>query len=315
MRYKLAWALVITVFLFLAGAAIWRQNSEITSRIRIATGDVSGVYNAYGVSLAGVLKDKMGIPTETLESGGSIENLRLLRAGKAELAFVQSDIMTYAYDGTNLFSTEEAFKDFSVIANLYPEVCQIVARKDVPDIQGLKGRRVSLSNRGSGTELNARQILGAYGLSETDVKAVYLDFSESVKAFKKGDIDAFFCTAGIPTPAILDLAESGEARLLSIGDAHVRALISGYPFYTRHTIELGVYPGILEKTVSVAVQATLIASNKLSENTVFEIARTLFENKQKIAANHGKEGDLNHETAIKGLLIPLHPGAARYFLR
>jgi TRAP transporter TAXI family solute receptor len=315
MRNKIVWVLIIAIFLFLVGITTWRQDNARLSRIRITTGGTSGVYHSYGLALAGVIEDKVGIPAETLVSGGAIENIRLLRDGKAELAFVQNDIMTYAYNGTNLFSAEEAFKGFSAIAGLYPEICQIVARKDINSIQDLKGKRVSLGDQGSGTELNALQILGSYGLSEADIEVYRLSFGASVEAFVEGRLDAFFCTAGVPTPAVSDLAKSGETRLLSIGDAHASALISEYPFYTKQTIDAGVYPGIDEQTETVAVQATLVANNKLDVNTVFEITKTLFENKQKIAETCEKGGELNSETATNGILIPLHPGAEKYLLR
>jgi TRAP transporter TAXI family solute receptor len=314
MRNKFVWVLIITVFLFLVITS-FRQNDALPSQIRIASGDTAGVYHSYGSAFAGVLREKMGIPSEALESGGAIENIRLLREGKAELAFVQNDIMTYAYNGTDIFSTEEANKGFSVIAGLYPEVCQIIARKDISDVPDLRGRRVSLGDHGSGTELNALQILGAYGLSETDIEASHLGFGASVEAFREGRIEAFFCTAGVPTPAISDLAKSGEARLLSIGDAHARFLISEYPFYTQQSIASGVYPGMDAKTETVAVQATLVVSDKLSQNAVFEITRTLFENKGEIAEECEEGGDLNREMTMKGVTVPLHPGAEKYLLR
>ncbi|GHV29613.1 C4-dicarboxylate ABC transporter substrate-binding protein [Synergistales bacterium] len=315
MRNKLIWAFIIAIFLFLTGISVWRRGDALPSRIRIATGGTAGVYHSYGAALAGVIKDNMGVPADALTSGGAIENIRLLRDGKAELAFVQNDIMTYAYDGTNIFSTEEAFKGFYAIAGLYPEVCQIVARKDISGIQDLKGKSVSLGDRGGGTELNALQILASYGLSEADVEADYLGFSASVEAFREGRLDAFFCTAGVPTPAITDLAKSGEIHLLSVGEAHARALISEYPFYTRQAVGAGVYPGMDEGAETVAVQATLAVSGKLGEDAVFEITRVLFENKDKIAEACEEGGSLNRETATNGILIPLHPGAEKYLLR
>ncbi|GHV38744.1 C4-dicarboxylate ABC transporter substrate-binding protein [Synergistales bacterium] len=310
--------LIIAVFLVILALALRMRHDNLPSRIKIAAGNVSGIYHAYGAALAEVLKPQLNVPVDVLITGGSVENIRFLRNGRADLAFVQNDSMTYAYNGTNIFSTEGAFKDFSALAGLYPEVCQIVAREkiegeEILSIRDLDGKRVSIGEQGGGTELNALQILAAYGLSDTEIEVSHLGFDASVEAFRSGTIDAFFCTAGVPTPAILDLAKLGGVRLLSIGDAHISALITNYPFYTKHIIPAGVYPGMeyanYRSVVStVAVRAALVASDQLSVSTVSAIYRILFEKKAELAALCEKAGDLNRETAADGLLIPLHRG-------
>ncbi|MDR2523011.1 MAG: TAXI family TRAP transporter solute-binding subunit [Synergistaceae bacterium] len=300
-------ALVAVVVLLAAYQTVGRQ-SGLPAKIRIATGGESGVYHAYGDALAEALERRMNAAVTAIPSGGSVDNVRLLRNGRAELAFVQNDIMTYAYNGTNLFSTEGAFKDFSAVAALYPETCQIVARRGVNGVTGLKGRRVSVGDEGSGTELNALQILEAHGMSYSDMEVDHLSFAASVAAFREGRIDAFFCTAGVPTPAIRELAAGGEARILSVGDAHARSLISQYPYYSQQTIPAGAYPKIDEKAETVAVKAVLVADGKLSKEVVAEIIKILFSEEAVFPG-----GKVNREFAAEGLPIPLHPAAEAFF--
>ncbi|MDR3322570.1 MAG: TAXI family TRAP transporter solute-binding subunit [Synergistaceae bacterium] len=285
----------------------------LPSKMRIATGGESGVYSAYGDILAEILERRMNVQVSTIQSGGSVDNIRLLRNGRAEIAFVQNDIMTYAYEGTHIFSTDGPFKDFSAAAGLYPEICQIVARREIAGIPDLVGRRVSVGDEGSGTEQNALQILDSYGISYADIDVDHLSFGASVSALMEGRIDAFFCTAGVPTPAISDLAARGNVRLLSVGDAHARSLMSLYPFYSRQTIPGGVYAGIDDETETVAVKATLVVSNRLSGQVVADLLKILFESRAEIAGSSPEASGLSPESAVDGIPIPLHLGAESYF--
>jgi TRAP transporter TAXI family solute receptor len=313
-KFIIEGALIAAILLFVGYRFFDAQNAAPT-RIRIATGGESGVYYAYGEALAAILEKRMNIPVITVQSGGSVENIRLLRNNRAEIAFVQNDIMTYAYNGTNLFSTEGAFKNFYAVTGLYPEVCQIVARREIGGILDLKGKRVSVGDEGSGTELNALQILDAYGMSFADLDIDHLSFNASVRAFVEGRIDAFFCTAGVPTPAINDLSSAGGAHLLNVGQAHARALISRYQFYSQHLIPRGSYRGIDGEAETVAVKATLVASGNLSEQIVSEIIKILFDSQEEISKTIPESGALGDGTALDGIPIPLHPGAEKHFFK
>jgi TRAP transporter TAXI family solute receptor len=313
------WVLVAAALL-LVGYRFFGNTKAPLEKIRIATGGESGVYYAYGNALAETLEKRMNVPVTAIRSGGSIDNIHLLRNGRTEIAFVQNDIMTYAYNGTRFFSAEGAFKDFSAVAGLYPEVCQIVAKPEIKGILDIKGKRVSVGDEGSGTELNATQILEAYGISYADIDVDHLSFGASVAAFREGKIDAFFCTAGVPTPAIAELAAGGETRLLSIGEAHARFLISRYPFYARHVIPKDAYPGMDRidgeaegEAATVAVKAVLVADNKLGEQAVSEIIKALFDNQAEIFKTLSGDGGLSRASALEGIPIPMHPGAEKYF--
>ncbi|MDR2510498.1 MAG: TAXI family TRAP transporter solute-binding subunit [Spirochaetaceae bacterium] len=282
------------------------------TEIRLAAGGTTGTYYSYAKALAGIIEERLNIPVTVIESAASVANIALIESGAANFAFVQNDVMTYAYNGTNLFSTEGAKKDFAVIAGLYNEVCHIVARAQTEEIGALKGERVSVGEMGSGTTLNAAQIFEVFGMSFADIKPVYLGFGDSANALAAGEISAFFCTAGSPNPAIEELAKTVPIRILPLGDARSRLLMTTYPYYATHRIVAGTYTG-LEKTINtVAVRATLIASTNIAADDVYKVVKVLFESKNDPAA-HPKADELSPQAAIFSIPIPFHPGALRYY--
>ena len=231
----------------------------------------------------------------------------------SDLAIVQNDVMDYAYNGTDLFAEEGAATEFATVAGLYAEVCQVVSTGDIKSIADLKGKRVSVGDAGSGVEFNARQILEAYGISFDDIEVNNLGFGDSSDALKDGKIDAFFCTAGAPTTAIVELATTNSINLLEIDDEHAAALAEAHPFYTTYPIPGGSYKGVDEDVQTVAIKATLICSPKLSEETVYNLTKALFDNQSEIAAAHAKGEELSLEYAVSGISVPFHPGAEKYF--
>ena len=231
----------------------------------------------------------------------------------SDLAIVQNDVMDYAYNGTDLFAEEGAATEFATVAGLYAEVCQVVSTGDIKSIADLKGKRVSVGDAGSGVEFNARQILEAYGISFDDIEVNNLGFGDSSDALKDGKIDAFFCTAGAPTTAIVELATTNSINLLEIDDEHAAALAEAHPFYTTYPIPGGSYKGVDEDVQTVAIKATRICSPKLSEETVYNLTKALFDNQSEIAAAHAKGEELSLEYAVSGISVPFHPGAEKYF--
>ena len=255
----------------------------------------------------------IGVKINVQSTGASKANIYLVNDGEADLATVQNDVMDYAYNGTDLFAEEGAAKDFTAVAALYAEVCQIVTSGDIKSVDELKGKRVSVGDAGSGVEFNARQILEAYGISFDDIQVNNLGFGDSADALKDGKIDAFFCTAGAPTTAIVELATTNTINLLTVDDEHAKILADAHPFYTTYSIPGGSYKGVDDDVQTVAIKATLIASPKLSEETVYNITKAIFENKDEIAATHAKGEELDLDYAVSGISVPFHPGAEKYF--
>jgi TRAP transporter TAXI family solute receptor len=283
------------------------------TKIRMATGGTTGTYYAYGGIIAQILGTKLSnVSFDVQSTGASKANIYLVSDGEVEMAMVQNDVMDYAYNGTSLFDGEKV-SGFSAMACLYAETCQIVATPDITSIADLKGKRVSVGDAGSGVEFNAKQILAAYGISFDDITVQNLSFADSATAYKDGKIDAFFCTAGAPTTAVVELATSNTINLLEVDDEHAAALMAEYPFYTQIVIPAGSYKGVDQDVKTVAVAATYIVSDKLSEDVVYNMTKAIFENAGEIAKAHGKGAELNAQYAVAGVSIPFHPGAEKYF--
>jgi TRAP transporter TAXI family solute receptor len=261
-----------------------------------------------------ILTEKTGIPITIQSTGASKANIQLIAAGEVELAIVQNDVMDYAYRGVDLFNGEK-ITDFTTMAALYAEVCQVVANPaaGIRTVADLKGKNVSVGDAGSGTEFNARQILEAYNVSFDDINKQNLSFGASADALRDNKIDAFFCVAGAPTTAIVDLAIGKDIVVLDIDDAHAAQLRQAYPFYTQFPIPAGSYRGQAAEVKTVAVKATFIVSNKLSEDTVYRLTKNLMENKGEIESAHAKGAELSTAYAVDGISVPFHPGAEKYF--
>lgn len=283
-------------------------------KLTMGTGGTTGVYYAYGGVIANVLNGKdLGVNINIQSTGASKANIYLIADGEADLALVQNDVMDYAYNGTDLFADEGAVTDFSTVAALYAEVCQIVTTSDITSVEDLKGKRVSVGDAGSGTEFNANQIFAAYGMSFDDIEVNNLGYGDSADAMKDGKIDAFFATSGVPTTAIVELATTNDINILEIDEEHAKILADAHPFYTTYVIPGGSYKGVDEDVNSVAVKATLICSPNLDEDTVYNLTKGLFDNQSEIAAAHAKGEELSLEYAVSGISVPFHPGAEKYF--
>ena len=210
--------------------------------LRFVTGGESGTYYAFGSVIAQHASNNAGISVVGLSGNGSQANVQELVDGTADFAFCQSDVMAYAYNGTNLFDAK--VEGFSTVAALYMEQVQIVTTNpDIKTVEDLKGKSVSIGAPGSGVYFNAIDVLGAYGLTEDDIKPTYQSFGDSADALKNGQIDAAFIVAGAPTTAVTDLATTKDTYLVSLDDEHVTKLLETSDYYTKTVIAKDVYFG------------------------------------------------------------------------
>ena len=301
---------VMAVTLLAAGCS---SSSGSVDKIRLATGGTSGTYYAFGGVVGQALSEATDIAFDVQSTGASKANIGLVADGEVDMAIVQNDVMDYAYNGTDLFAGEKT-DAFSSMAACYAEVCQIIADPSagIESVADLEGKRVSVGDAGSGVEFNASQILGAYGITFDEIQKQNLSFGDSANAMKDGKIDAFFCTAGAPTTAIMELAATNDIAILSVDGAEAEKLIADYPFYTSYDIPADTY-GLENDATTVAVKATFIVSNDLSEDVVYELTKALFENKEAIATGHAKGAELDTTYAVEGVSVPFHPGAEKYF--
>ena len=208
--------------------------------LSFGTGGDTGTYYGFGSVLANYVSTNSDCKVTALTSGGSQANVEDLTNGNVQIAFVQSDVMNYAYNGQRLF--ESPVTGFSVVAQLYQEQVQIVTTNpDIKTVADLAGKKASIGPAGSGVYFNAIDALNASDLKESDISAVYQSFGDSAESLKDGKIDAAFIVAGAPTTAITDLATAGNVYLVSLDDSHVQSLLSASPYYTAATIKAGTY--------------------------------------------------------------------------
>ena len=284
-----------------------------TEYLGLATGGTAGTYYALGGDIASLWMSKIPDLDVTAQStGGSKANIILINDGDAELATVQNDVMAYAYAGTDFFDGQ-VIDSFQAIGYLYPELVQIVvaADSDIKTIADLKGKQVSIGAVGSGVYFNAVQILANAGLSLDDITPHYLSFDESATSFQNKQIDAFFITAGLPNTAIVEVANKTDVRLIGLSDDDMAKLSAEYAYYVPVTVPAGTYNGMTEDVTVPAVGAVLICSKDLSEDLVYNLTKVLYEDTAELS--HAKKAEISAESAVKGIPVPFHPGAEKYF--
>ncbi len=280
----------------------------------MGTGGSGGTYYAYGGVLGTHLKTKTGINVTVVTTDGSKANILGVKAGTYQLATVQSDVMAYAWNGTNSFAEDGAVDSFRVIGGLYAEAVQLITvDPEIKTVADLKGKKVSIGAAGSGVYFNAVDVLTAAGLTLEDIEPQYQSFNDSADALKDGKIDAAFVVAGAPTPAVTELCKTKTAYLIPIDGKVAKALMKSSPYYTEYKIPAGTYDKQEKDVTTVTVKATLIVSATASEEDVYNITRAIFDDIDTIKGLHAKGAELSLENATAGMTAPFHSGAAKYF--
>ena len=303
-------SIVLTLALVFALAACGGAGTKMT----MGTGGTSGTYYGYGGVLGQYITNKAGVNVTVVSTDGSKANIQEIDAGNYQLGTVQSDVMTYAWEGSRSFEKDGKINSFRVVAGLYAEAVQLVTMDpSIKSVADLKGKSVSIGAPGSGVYFNAMDVLNAAGLTENDIKAQYQSFADSADALKDGKIDAAFIVAGPPTPAITELCTTSNAYLVPIDGEIAEKLMASCPFYSVHKIPAGSYNGQTEDVLTVTVKATLIVSADASEDDVYKITAAIFDNIDAITAEHAKGTELSLQNATDGIAVPFHAGAAKYF--
>lgn len=320
----------ILAVLALAGTAAETTASEEITFFRIATGGVGGTYYPVGGLIAQAISNppgsrpcnrggSCGVPglvAVAQSAHGSVANIAAVAAGDVESAFAQSDIAYWAHTGTGIYLKSGKVDGIRAIAALYPESIHLVARRGlgIRSVLDLAGRRVSLDEEGSGTLVDARLILSAFGMTESDFNAEYRKPVPSLEAMAAGRLDAFFFVAGYPAKAITELAAAGNAELVPIEGPEVDLLAEKYGFFTRVAIPAGTYKGI-GAVRTLSVRAQWIVGADVDAELVYRITKSLWHDSTRalLRAGHPQARAIARETALDGIAIPLHPGAERYY--
>ncbi|MDA0220225.1 MAG: TAXI family TRAP transporter solute-binding subunit [Proteobacteria bacterium] len=297
---------------------------------RIGTGGAAGTYYPVGALIANIISNppgsrpcdkggSCGVPglvAVAQSSEGSVSNVEDVNGGFIESAFCQSDIVFSAYHAYGLFEGRKPLTNVRLIANLYPETVQILVAADssIARIEDLKGRRISLDAEGSGTLVDARIILGHFGLADDNMAVEYLQAGPAAARMREGTLDAFFVIAGTPTASVADLIAGGVARLLPIPDVRAIELMVAYPFFSLAVVPEGTYPGA-PAVSTLSVGAQWIVSPMLEDDLVYGITSALWnENSRKLLdSGHPAARQIKLSNALQGAAIPLHAGARRYY--
>jgi TRAP transporter TAXI family solute receptor len=282
--------------------------------INVLTGGTSGVYYPLGVALSEIYGDGIAeARTQVQATKASVENLNLLQQGKGEIAFSLADAVKLGWDGNTEAGFPAKLDKLRAVGAIYPNYIQIVASRDsgITSLADLKGKSLSGGAPATGTELNARAILAAAGMSYDDVgKVEYLPFAESVELIKNRQLDATLQSAGLGVASIRDLATSLPITVVAV-PADIVAKI-GAP-YEAATIPAGTYEGQTEDVATAAVGNILVTHDGVSEETVYQMTKLMFDNLDKLSAAHAAAKAIKLDAATRGLPIPLHPGAERYY--
>ena len=294
----------------LAGPAFAQQKF-----FRIGTGGTGGTYYPIG-GLIGNAISTTAINVSAVATNGSVANVNGIVGGSMKSGFSQADVNYWAYTGTGIYEGKPKVEELRAIANLYPESVHIVTKKGLgaKTVADLKGKRVSLDEPGSGTLVNAKAILAAYGLSEKDIKPEYLKQQQCAEKLKDGSLDAYFQTTGFPQGTLTELAATNGFELLALSGPEADALQAKFTFFAKDEIPSGVYKDVAGvKTLSVGAQ--WVTSAKADADLVYEITKALWSDKTRTAldAGHAKGKAIRKDTALLGLGIPLHPGAEKFY--
>jgi len=304
-------ALATVAALALVGAAQAQQF------FRIGTGGTAGTYYPVGGMIANAVSQPGKIVVTAQAANGSVANVTGIAGGAIESGFSQADVAAWAYTGKGVYEGKGNVPGLRLIANLYPESVHLVVRKGsgIKTVADLKGKRVALDEPGSGTLVDARIILAAYGLKDADLKPEYIKPNQAGDKMKDGALDAFFFVGGAPAGAIAELASAGAGiELVAIDGPQADAIRKTDTFFSADLIPDGVYKGV-GATRTLAVGAQWVTSDKADANTVYEITKALYGDaaQKMLASGHAKGKFITKENAVKGAGIPFHPGAERFY--
>ena len=301
----------------LALAAALPVAAQQGQRISITTGGTGGVYYPLGGGMANILSKYIpGLSATAEVTGGSVDNLKLLNAGKSEVAFTMVDAAWDAKQGVDKFK-DSKFEPRTLMV-LYPNRMHVVTVEGtgINKLSDLKGKRVSTGSPGSGTEIMAMRILEAAGIDgHKDLKQERLGVAESVNAIKDKKIDAFFWVGGVPTAAVTDLATTPGVKIKLIDHAEsVEGMNKKYgPLYVKASIAPGSYQGMDKPNENIDVWNILVASDKMSDKMAYDIVKTLMDNKPELVAVHKEAQNIDLKWQKIGSPLPYHPGARKYF--
>jgi TRAP transporter TAXI family solute receptor len=298
------------------GASAGAKAPDFTGKtLNIVTGGTGGVYIVYGAGLADMLTKRMKVSASAQTTPASVDNMKLIRDGKADLAFTLADTAYDAINGKNRFAPPEAKADARTIAVMYSNYMHLVAKTSagINVVADLRGKRVSIGAAGSGTETKAIRILEAYGLNATtDIQPQRLAAQDSADALRDSKIDAFFFDGGLPTSAVTDISNSTAVKLIDQTDAIAKMNAKYGNFYFAAKIPKGTYKNDTD-VVTAGVANLLVVPASFDAAFVKAILTAMFDNQPDLVLVHPEAKNLKLDTATQGSPIDFHPGAIEFY--
>ncbi|MCR4426658.1 MAG: TAXI family TRAP transporter solute-binding subunit [Firmicutes bacterium] len=318
-RSVLALAIVLAGVIVSAGFAATAAPAK--TYLAVVTGSTGGTYYPVGTILATLWNEKLGaskgVAASAQSSGGTAENLNMLRAGEAELAIAMTNLTWFNYKGIEQYQGKPNPK-LRILTGLWPDVTQFVVTKasKIETVADIKGKRFCTGATGSGTEYSSLAILRLIGgLADRDYRAEHLGYFESSAAMQNGQLDGFNAEGGVPTSAVAEIfASQTPVKLLQFSDEDYAKLTREIPFYVQYVIPANTYKNQTEDVKTLGVKCALICTSDLPDDIAYSLVKTMYENLAQIQASHKALGYLTLERAVQGLPpVPLHPGAAKFY--
>ena len=309
MRKTVRLTLALLLVSFVATGA-WAAKTFIS----IATGGTGGTYYPLGGGIAEIITRIVPDFQVTSETGNaSAANIMLIGTRQVEMALVQNDVAYWASRGILPF--REKVENIRAVASLYPEHlhCIILKESGINDIEDIREKRVSVGAPGSGVLGDVSAVLKAAGLKYSDMSTDFLDFNSTTRRFKEGQLDVGFVVAGYPTSSITDLAATHEIDLVNFNEDFMTVLLAEHPFFVKGVIPAGTYQGIDRSVQTPAVLAMLVCDAALPQDVVYRFTRALWENVSDLQKVHEKAKYITLDTAMDGISVPVHPGAAQFY--
>lgn len=301
-------------------AALATNSASAEEFVTIGTGGVTGVYYPTGGAICRLVnknRKEHGVRCSVESTGGSIYNITTIREGELEFGVAQSDWQYHAYNGSSRFEDAGAFTDLRAVFSVHPEPFTLVARADagVSSFEDLKGKRVNIGNPGSGSRGTMEILMEATGLTTDDFAlATELKASEQSAALCDNQIDAMVFTVGHPSGTIQEATTACDSSLVEITGAAVDTLVDDNDFYRTATIPGGMYRGSDTDVATFGVGATFVTSSAVSDDAVYTVVKSVFENFDDFKKLHPAFANLKPEEMIAdGLSAPLHSGAEKYY--
>ncbi len=304
----------------ISAAVIGAGAANAQEFITIGTGSVTGVYYPTGGAICKLVnkgRKDHNIRCSVESTGGSIYNVNTIRAGELDFGIVQSDWQYHGYNGTSKFEEQGPFKKLRAVFSLHTEPFNVIARTDagIDSVKDLAGKRVNIGNPGSGDRATMGVVMDAMGWTTDSFKlASELKGSERSQALCDNKIDAFVYVVGHPNGSIKEATTSCDAKLVPVSGPEIDKIVENNPYYAYSTVPAGMYRGTDKDVKSFGVAATLVTTSDVSDEAVYNVVKSVFENFDTFKRLHPAFANLTKEDMVKaGISIPLHPGAVKYY--